>query len=110
MESGLDGLNGKETTMPNNIIRIENARLYPSAIVDRLQTALSNGADLHADESRRNFFDLDIAGRTYFIYVSPVNGNVTLIATWAQKCLSSDSKMDDHAPWWRRITAHLLAA
>ena len=110
MESGLDGLNGKETTMPNNIIRIENARLYPSAIVDRLQTALLNGADLHADESRRNFFDLDIEGRTYFIYVSPVSGNVTLIATWAQKSASADSKMDDHAPWWRRITAHVLAA
>jgi hypothetical protein len=96
--------------MPNEIMRIENARLYPSATVDRLRTALLNGADLHADESRRNFFDLDIEGRTYFIYVSPVNGAVTLIATWAQRCASTDSKMEEHAPWWRRITAHLLAA
>ncbi len=96
--------------MPNEIIRIENARLYPSAIVDRLQTALLNGADPHADESRRNFFDLDIEGHTYFIYISPASGNVTLIATWAQKCASASSKMDEHAPWWRRITAHLLAA
>jgi hypothetical protein len=52
-------------------IRIENRWLYPSAIVDQLRIALSNGAELHADESRRKFYDLDTEGRTYFIYVSP---------------------------------------
>ena len=71
-------------------VRIENARLYPAAIVDQIQTALSNGAELHADESRKNFYDLDFKGRTYFIYVSPVSGSVTLIATWPQKRPSAD--------------------
>jgi hypothetical protein len=94
----------------NENIRIENARLYPLAVVDRLRTALQKGADLHAVESRRNFYDLSIEGRTYFIYVSPVNGQVTLIATWAQRRASADSKTDEHTPWWRRIRAHLLAA
>jgi hypothetical protein len=88
-------------------IRIENARLYPSAIVDQLRTALSNGAELHADKSRMNFYDLDTKGRTYFIYLSPVSGNVTLIATWAQRRPSADAKSDGQAPWWRRITAVL---
>jgi predicted ATPase len=66
-------------------IRIENARLYPSVIVDQLRIALSNGAELHADESRRDFHKLCTGLRTYFIYVSPASGNITLIATWAQK-------------------------
>jgi hypothetical protein len=94
----------------NEIVRIENARLYPPTVVDRLRTALLKGADLHADESRRNFYDLSIQNRTYFIYVSPINGNITLIATWAQKRPSAASKTDEHAHWWRWIRAHLLAA
>ena len=91
-------------------IRIENARLYPAAVVDQIQTALLNGAELHADDSRRNFYDLDFEGRTYFIYVSPVSGSVTLIATWAQKRPSADEKPDgqgqrvaDHASLPRRL-------
>ncbi len=54
-------------------IRIENARLYPSEVVDHLYAALSNGAQLHSDESRTNFYDLNTEGRTYFIYISPAN-------------------------------------
>jgi len=66
-------------------IRIENTRLYPSAIVDQLRIALSNGAELHADESRRDFYELCTGLRTYFIYISSASGNITLIATWTQK-------------------------
>jgi hypothetical protein len=91
-------------------IRIENARLYPAAIVDELRTALSNGAKLQADETRRNFFDLDIEGRTYFIYVSPDSGSVTLIASWARERPSIEAKSGGQAPWWRRITAHIHAS
>jgi hypothetical protein len=91
-------------------IRIENARLYPSDVIDRLRTALSNGSDLHADESRPNLYDLNTAGRTYFIYISPGSGSVTLIATWAQKHTSANAKSDGHPTWWQRITEHILAA
>jgi hypothetical protein len=56
-------------------LRIENARLYPSAIVDQLRTALSNGAELHSDESRKNFYNLYPDDRTYFIYISPVQSS-----------------------------------
>ena len=91
-------------------IRIENARLYPSEVVDRLYAALRNGSALYADESRPNFYDLNTGGRTYFIHISPANGGVTLIATWAQKHTSDNSKSDGQTAWWRRITEHLLAA
>jgi hypothetical protein len=66
-------------------IRIENARLYPSAIVDQLRIVLSNGAELHADESRREFYELCTGLRTYFIYILSASGSITLIALWTQK-------------------------
>jgi hypothetical protein len=91
-------------------IRIENPWLCPSAIVDQLRTALSNGAELQADQSRRNFYDLDTEGRTYFIYVSPASGSVTLIATWARKHPSADARAYRQDRWWQRITIHFLAA
>ena len=86
-------------------LRIENARLYPSAIVDQLRTALSSGAELHADESRKNFYNVHTDDRTYFIYISPLNGSVTLIAAWGRKRRSADANTNGRAPWWRRITA-----
>jgi hypothetical protein len=87
-------------------IRIENARLYPSEIVDQLLKALSNGTQLYEDESRKHFYDVDADGRTYFIYVSPANASITLIATWAKKRKSSVWISAAHDPWWRWITAH----
>jgi hypothetical protein len=96
--------------LPKEKIRIENARLYPAAIVNQLQTALSNGAKLQVDETRRNFYDLETEGRTYFIYISPASRNIILIATWERKCSSANAKSAWQGPWWRRITAHFLAA
>jgi hypothetical protein len=65
--------------------RIENSRLYSSEVVDRLYAALSSGAELRADESRMNFYHVNSGARTYFISISPANGKVTLIASWAQE-------------------------
>jgi hypothetical protein len=89
-------------------MRIENARLYPAAIVDRLQVALKNGAELHADTTRRNFYDLEVGGRAYFIYVAPENGNVTLIATWVKTRATTDEESNKLVSWWRRIASHSL--
>ena len=107
---GLDGLKRERSMFSRENIRIENARLYPSEIVNQLRTALANGTELHADEFRVNFYDLNSEGRTYFIYISPANGSVTLIATWAQKYISTDAKSAEQHTWWRRITEHILAA
>ena len=91
-------------------IRIENARLYPSVVVDRLYAALSSGVELRADQSRTNFYTVNSEGRTYFIYISPANEKVTLIATWAQKRTSADGGSGGHSRWWQRIAEHILAA
>lgn len=107
---GLDGLKRERSMFSRENVRIENARLYPSEIMNQLRTALANGTELHADESRVNFYDLNSEDRTYFIYISPANGSVTLIATWAQKRTSTYAKSAEQHTWWRRITEHILAA
>jgi hypothetical protein len=91
-------------------IRIENSRLYPSEIVDRLHAALSSGAELRTDGSRINFYNVDSGARTYFIYTSPANGKVTLIATWEQNGGSDDVGSGGHPRWWQRIAEHIFAA
>jgi hypothetical protein len=91
-------------------IRIENSRLYPSEVVDRLRAAISSGAELRADESRMNFYNVNSGTRTYFIYISPANGKVTLIATWAQNGACADWRSDGHPRWWQRIAEHIFAA
>jgi hypothetical protein len=86
----------------------ENARLYPSEIVDQLLTALSRGTDLRADESRKHFYHLDEGNRTFFIYISPINGRVTLITSWMKKrnWKSFVSRLSAHTAWRRWITEH----
>src|SRR5216684_6820918 len=94
--------------LSTDTIRIENPRLYPVEIVEQLRTALSNGAKLQANEGRINFYDLATENRTYFIYVSPVSGDITLIATWVQKRSSAGTACNERDPLWRRITADFL--
>jgi len=84
-------------------MRIENARLYPAAVVNQLEKALSNGAELCVDAARRNFYDLEAEGRTYFIYVAPVSGYVTLIAMWDKKRSVARGNSDGKWVWWRRL-------
>jgi hypothetical protein len=91
-------------------IQIENARHYPKQIVDQLRTALSNGASLNADQSRKHLYYLDAQDHTYFIYVSPASGNITLIAAWRAKRASANRKSRENGPRWRRIAALDFAA
>lgn len=96
--------------LSRDAMRIENPRLYPLEIVEELQAALSGGGKLRANELRINFYDLATEDRTYFIYVSPVSGDITLIATWAQNSSSAGMKSGEQDPLWRRIAAPFLAA
>jgi hypothetical protein len=97
---GERGMLAKENTV--------NARLYPLEIVEQLLAALSRGADLRADETRKHFYSLDAGSRTFYIYISPVNGSVTLIASWTKKrkWKSFFAQFSAHAPWRRWIAAH----
>jgi len=87
-------------------LRIENARLCPAEIVDQLLATLFDGAELHADETRKHFYDVMANGRLFFIYISPVSGRITLIATWAKAVASCSSGLLGRLSLWRWITVH----
>jgi hypothetical protein len=61
---------------------IHNRQNYPADIVGRLEKLLVEGVSARQDPKRRNFYDIENADRVFFIYLSPLNGSVTLLATW----------------------------
>jgi hypothetical protein len=63
---------------------IEDARDHGFEVVSKLRTAVARGVQATPDPRRPGVYDVYDNGRVFFIYVSPVNGNVTLIATWLE--------------------------
>jgi hypothetical protein len=61
---------------------VDNLRNYPAAIIEELQELLLSGGSALPDPERKDFYDLENHGRTFFIYTSPKTGRVTLLATW----------------------------
>jgi hypothetical protein len=61
---------------------IHNRQNYPTDFVDRLEKLLVEGVSARQDPSRTNFYDIENADRVFFIYLSPLTGSVTLLATW----------------------------
>jgi hypothetical protein len=62
---------------------IDNLRNYPEHLVARLGSLLRDGAAARPDPRRKGFYDVADGDRVFFIHVSPVSGNVWLLASWA---------------------------
>ncbi|HKS95607.1 MAG TPA: hypothetical protein VJV74_05670 [Terriglobia bacterium] len=73
----LTGKNGKLT--------IENLRHYPSDVVEKLRGLLVAGVNARPDPRRKGFYDVEDGARVFFIHISPVSGNVMLLATWCEE-------------------------
>lgn len=73
--------------------RIENPRKYAAVAVENLRSLLLGGRATQQDPHREDFYELDGEGETYYIYISPVSGNVVLLARWIHQsqdcCISS---------------------
>jgi len=73
--------------------RIENPRKYESGAVEHLRQLLEVGIPVQRDPRRVNFYEIESNYETYYIHVSPVSGNVVLLAKWFRQpldcCLSS---------------------
>ena len=67
---------------------IDNLRHYPREVVERLKSALKNGAPAKADPRRKGFYDVTDGERVFFIHISPVSGNVWLLASWLEESAS----------------------
>jgi len=66
----------------NEHARIEDPRKYGADVVNDLRTLLTVGGSAQRDPHRDNFYDLENDGHTFYIHISPVNGDVTLLAKW----------------------------
>lgn len=62
-----------------NVI-IEDRCGYAPAVVESLRALLAGGVRAELDPHRGDCYDLEDGARAYYIYVSPVNGRVVLLA------------------------------
>ena len=65
--------------------QIENPRRYESDVVDNLLRLLQNGAPAQRDPQREHFYEIDADDETFYIHVSPISGNVVLLAKWIRQ-------------------------
>jgi hypothetical protein len=65
--------------------RIENPREYETSAVERLRGLLAAGSPVQRDPRRENFYEIEGKGETYYIHISPVSGNVVLLAKWPRQ-------------------------
>lgn len=73
-------------------VRIENPREYDLGAVEGLRLSLEIGSPVQSDPHRENFYEIEGNSETYYIHVSPVTGNVVLLAKWlrqSQECCFS---------------------
>ena len=65
--------------------RIENPRKYEALAVDNLRILLANGGEAKDDPRREYFYQLEDNHSTYYIHISPISGNVVLLAKWVNQ-------------------------
>ncbi|MFZ0878411.1 MAG: hypothetical protein WCA98_17215 [Candidatus Acidiferrales bacterium] len=61
---------------------IRDQRHHSAESLDTLRALLAGGVSLHADPKRPHFYELEGPTHVFYIYVSPVDGGVELLATW----------------------------
>lgn len=65
--------------------RIENPRKYEPGAVELLRHLLQTGSPAKRDPQRENFYEIEGHCETYYIHISPVSGNVVLLAKWLRE-------------------------
>lgn len=61
---------------------VDNLRNYPAEVIKELEELLLSGGSALPDPKRKDFYDLENLGRTFFIHISSSTAKVMLIATW----------------------------
>lgn len=74
----------------NSTAPIEDLRNHPAETVMTLRSLLAGGAMLIPDPKRDGFYEVKSGSLVYYIHVSPVTGNVLLLATWANEAAPAD--------------------
>jgi hypothetical protein len=75
---------------------LENPREYENVAVEQLRNLLEAGNPGQRDPRRENFYEIENQYETYYIHVSPISGNVTLLAKWirqSQECCANSEQL-----------------
>jgi hypothetical protein len=69
--------------------QIEDLGNHSTETVAALRSLLARGASTVADPKRTGFYEIESELVVYYIHVSPVTGNVLLLATWQIEAVSA---------------------
>ena len=64
------------------VFEIQDLGDHPALTVITLGILLAGEVDVTPDPKRKDFYEIESASTVYYIYVSPVTGKISLIATW----------------------------
>jgi hypothetical protein len=63
-------------------VKVESLRHHSAEDLERVQRLLAAGADARLDPHHKDFYEVEDTGRVFYIYISPVSGQVQLAAVW----------------------------
>jgi hypothetical protein len=65
------------------VLEIEDLGNHPAVTVIRLAILLAGTVNATPDPKRKCFYEVEGGGNVYYIYVSPLSGKISLLASWA---------------------------
>jgi hypothetical protein len=69
-------------TAITNSLEIKDLRTHSPETLETLRCLLAGGALLRPDAKRPHFYELEGDSCVFYVYLSPVDGSVELLATW----------------------------
>ncbi|MGA8873268.1 MAG: hypothetical protein WA434_08565 [Candidatus Acidiferrales bacterium] len=75
---------GVAETTAGSGLEVRDLRNHSRETVETLRGLLAGGAGARPDVKRPHFYEIDGDACVFYIYVSPVDGSVELLATWAR--------------------------
>ena len=81
MSCECDAFETPETAITNNL-EVRDLRSHSPETLETLRGLLAGGAMLRPDAKRPHFYELEGDSCVFYVYLSPVDGSVELLATW----------------------------
>jgi hypothetical protein len=72
---------GAEMTVANSF-EVKDLRNHSPETLETLRALLASGTSVRPDLKRADFYELEDDTCVFYVYVSPVDGSVALLATW----------------------------
>jgi len=74
-------------------LNVKDLRNHSPETLATLRALLASGADVRPDPKRSHFYELEGETHVFYIYISPADGTVELLATWAREDRPAGSEL-----------------